>query len=238
VVRNDTGIAVQGFDAPAAPAQVASVLDELAAGATAGRVLPDRYLTVAGPPRPRAFRVDAPLAVDGRLRLPASTLENVVVRGGVPVHGGQALSIRIRTVLRARRPAVVSLEADGSAIGAPSLALMARPIGVVPGLTPPRGASWRGAAASGRVPDGRELVGIASRAVLQLARVQQFDELLSVPGPGESDTEYHFRTGVAVETPAHPASRGQGGSGVAGAVAWLLGAGVLACGGVALWTRL
>jgi len=237
-LRNDTGIAVQGFDAPAASAQVAPVLDEIAAGAAAGRVLPDRYLTVEGAPRPRAFEVEAPLALAGRLRLPASALENVLVRGGTPVHGAQALSIRIRTVLRAKRPTVISLEADGSAVGTPSLALTARPIGVVPGLTPPRRRSWRDAVSSGRAPSGRELVGIASRAVLQLARVQQFDELLSVPGPGDSATEYRFRTGLAVETPAPPASPGRDGSGVVGALAWILGAAVLGCGGVALWARL
>lgn len=239
VVRNVTGTAVQGFDAPAAPAQVAPALDQIAAAAAAGGVLPDRYLTVAGAPRPRTFEVDAPLAVSGRLRVSASALANVAVRGGTPVRdGAKAVSVRFRTLLTTRRPAVVSLDADGSAVGAPSLALTCRPIRVVPGLAAPGGRSWRDAAESERAPDGRELVGLASRAVLQLARVQQFDELLSVPGPGASSTEYRFRTSASLEAGRPGALSGDDGSGVVRAFAWLLGAAALACAGVVVWTRL
>ena len=238
-VRNDTRIRVRGFDAPAAPTQIAPALDEIAAGATAGSTLPDRYLTVRGAPRPRSFDVDAPLSVAGRLRLPASTLENVVVRGGTRVRGAHGMSIRFRTVLSEREPsAVISLEGDGSAIGSPSLALTARPIHIVAGLAPPGGGSWRDAAASGRAQDGRGLVGLASRAVLQLARVQQFDELLSVPGPGRSATAYRFRSGVALGASESTTPSDQAGSDVMRAAAWLLGAVALACAGVVLWARL
>jgi hypothetical protein len=239
VVRNVTGIAVQGFDAPAAPAQVAPALDQIAAAAVAGGVLPDRYLTVAGAPRPRTFEVDAPLAVSGRLRLSASALTNVAVRGGTPARdGATAVSVRFRTVLTTKRPAVISLDADGSAVGSPSLVLTCRPTRVVPALAAPGGRSWRDAAESGRAPGGRELVGLASRAVLQLARVQQFDELLSVPGPGASSTEYRFRTSASLEAGTPRAPSGDDGSGVARAFAWLLGAAALACAGVVVWTRL
>ena len=237
-VRNDTSIPVQGFDAPAAPTQVAPVLDEIAAAAVAGSVLPDRYLTLGGAPRPRAFQVDAPFAIAGRVRLPAFALERVVGRGGTPARSAQGVSIRFRTVLTARQPAVVALEADGSAIGAPSIALTARPSHAVSGLAAPGGRSWRHLAASGQGQDGRALVGLASRAVLQLARVQQFEELLSVPGPGDSSTEYRFRTAASLETQAHPAAPGDGGSEVLRAAAWLLGAVALACGGLMLWARL
>ena len=157
--------------------------------------------------RDRADAVEAPLAVSGRLQLSASALTNVAVRGGTPARdGATAVSVRFRTVLTTKRPAVISLDADGSAVGSPSLVLTCRPTRVVPALAAPGGRSWRDAAESGRAPGGRELVGRASRAVLQLARVQQFDELLSVPGPGASSTEYRFRTSASLEagTPRAP----------------------------------
>ena len=238
-LRNDTALPVQGFDAPASPAQVAPVLDEIRNAAAEGAVLPDRYLSVTGEPRARSVVVDAPFAVAGRLRLPASTLENVVVRGGTVTHGARGTSVRFRSMLGEGRPsAVVSLEADGSAIGSPSFALTARPVHAVPGLTPVGRRSWRQAVASGRAQDGRELVGLASRAVLQLARVQQFEELLSVPGPGESSTEYRFRSGAAFGAQEGPVAPHDDGSGLMRAALWFLGAAVLACGGAVLWARL
>jgi len=240
VLRNDTALSVQGFDAPAIPARVAPVLDEIRNAAAGGAVLPDRYLTVEGEPRPRPVVVDAPFAVAGRLRLPASTLENVVVRGGTLARGAQRTSVRFRKVLGegGRASAVISLEADGSAIGSPSVALTARPIHAVAGLTPVGSRSWREAVASGHAQDGRELVGLASRAVLQLARVQQFEELLSVPGQGASSTEYRFRSGASLQTEPRPAASDDGGADVVRAAAWLLGAVTLVCGGVVLWARL
>ena len=45
-LRNDTALPVQGFDAPAVPARVAPVLDEIRNAAAEGTVLPDRYLSV------------------------------------------------------------------------------------------------------------------------------------------------------------------------------------------------
>jgi hypothetical protein len=238
-LRNDTALSVQGFDAPAVPARVAPVLDEIRNAAAAGAVLPDRYFSVKGEPRPRAVVVDAPFAVAGRLRLPASTLASVVVRGGTPVRVAHGVSIRFRVVLSEREPsAVISLEADGAAIGPPSVALTARPIHRVPGLTPVGSRSWREAVASGRAQDGRELVGLASRAVLQLARVQQFEELLSVPGRGESSTEYRFRSEAATGIQERPAAPHDEGSGAMRAALWFLGAVVLACGGAVLWARL
>jgi len=238
-LRNDTALPVQGFDAPAVPEQVAPTLDEIRNAAAGSTVLPDQYLSVTGEPRPRSFVVDAPFAVAGRLRLPASMLENVVVRGGTVTHGAQGTSVRFRTVSREGQPsAVVSLEAEGSTIGPPSVALTVRPIHTVPGLTPVESRSWREAVASGRAQDGRELVGLASRAVLQLARVQQFEELLSVPGPGESSTEYRFRSGAALGAQERPAVPHDDGSDPMRAALWILGALVLACGGAVLWARL
>jgi len=238
-LRNDTALSVQGFDAPAVPARVAPVLDEIRNAAAGGGLLPDRYLTVKGEPRPRPVVVDAPFVVAGRLRLSGSTLENVVVRGGTVTHGAQGTSVRFRTVLGEDRPsALISLEADGSVIGSPSVALTARPIHQVPGLTPIGRRSWREAVAGGHAKGGRELVGLASRAVLQLARVQQFEELLSVPGQGESSTEYRYRTGASLQAKPRPAASDDGGSDVVRAAAWLLGAVALACGGAVLWARL
>ena len=237
-LRNDTALPVRGFDAPAVPARVAPVLDEIRSAAAGGAVLSDRYLSVTGEPRARSVVVDAPIAVAGRLRLPAETLENVVVRGGTVAHGARGTSVRFRSMLGKGRPsAVMSLEADGSGIASPSVALTARPIHAVPGLTPVGSRSWREAVATGRARDGRELVGLASRAVLQLARVQQFEELLSVPGPGESSTEYRFRSAAASDTQERPALHDDG-SGPIRVALWFLGAVVLACGGVVLWARL
>ena len=68
-----------------------------------------------GEPRPRSFVVDAPFAVSGQLRLPASTLENVEVRGGTVRSGAPRASVRFETVLTgSRRSAVVVLAGDGS----------------------------------------------------------------------------------------------------------------------------
>jgi hypothetical protein len=183
--------------------------------------------------------VEAPFAVAGTLRLPASTLENVVVRGGTLTRGARGASVRFRMALTERQPsAVVVLDADGSAIRSPSVVLTARPIHAVPGLAPPGRRSWRDAVASGRAHDGRELVGLASRAVSQLARVQQFEELLSVPGPGESTTRYLFRSGAALGDRPSPSPTAAGGSGVVHAALWLVAAVAVACGGLVLWARL
>jgi hypothetical protein len=73
---------------------------------------------------------------------------------------------------------------------------------------------------------------------MQLARVQQFEELLSVPGPGASSTEYRFRSGAALAARERPATSHDDGSGVMRAAFWLLGAVAVACGGMVLWTRL
>jgi hypothetical protein len=74
--------------------------------------------------------------------------------------------------------------------------------------------------------------------VLQLARVQQFEELLSVPGRGESSTEYRFRSEAATGIQERPAAPHDEGSGPMRAALWFLGAVALACGGAALWARL
>jgi hypothetical protein len=238
-LRNDASLPVQGFDAPAVPARVAPVLDEIRNAAAGGAVVPDRYLSVQGEPRAHSVIVDAPFAVAGRLRVPASTLENIVVRGGTVTRAARATSVRFRSMLGEGRPsAVISLEADGSTIGSPSVALTARPVHTVPGLTPVGSRSWREAVARGRARDGRELVGLASRAVLQLARVQQFEELLSVPGRSESSTEYRFRSEAATGIQERPSAPPDDGSGPMRAALWFLGAVALACGGAALWARL
>src|SRR5262245_14968264 len=157
-IRNRTAVRAQGFDAPAVPARVAPVLDRLRAAAARGRVVPDQYLPIQGDPRPRSFVVDAPFAVDGTLRLPASTLGNVAVDGGTVAPGAEGV-VRFQTVLAGNRSsAVVVLTGDGSGIEAPSLELTASPIAAVPGLVPPGGRTWREHVASGRARNGRQLV--------------------------------------------------------------------------------
>jgi len=235
-IHNRTAVQAQGFDAPAVPAQIAPVLDRLRTDAARGRVAPDRYLSIQGDPRPRSFVVDAPFAVSGKLRLPASTLENVEVDGGTVAQAAAGV-VRFETVLTgSRSSAVVVLAGDGSGIEAPSLELTAHPLAVVPGLQPPGGGTWREGVAAGRAPNGRALVALASRASLQLARVQQFEEFLSVPGRGEASIRYRYRTAGEVRSQA--GRQPDDGSSVPMAALWLVGVVVVLGGLTMVWARL
>ena len=128
------------------------------------------------------------------------------------------------------------LAGDGSGIEPPSLELTAHPLAVVPGLQLPGGGTWREGVASGRASNGRALVALASRASLQLARVQQFEEFLSVPGRGEASIRYRYRTAGEVRSQAGPQPDDR--SSVPMAALWLVG-GVVVLGGLTMvWARL
>lgn len=237
-VRNDTALRVDGFDADASPTRVAPVLDRIHAAAARGGVLPDQYLTIAGEPRRRSFVVDAPFHVSGRLRVPTSTLRNIRVEGGTVGREARGATARFEATLTGKTPATtVVFTADGSAVGAPSLELTARPVAIVPGLDSPGGGTWREAVAGGDVRDGRALVALASRAVLQLSRIQQFNELLSVPGPGDSAAVYRFLSHENAR-PARGTRSPDDGPGTSSVVLSFVAGAAALCGLAVIWARL
>jgi hypothetical protein len=104
--------------------------------------------------------------------------------------------------------------------------LVARPLAHVDDLTrPPRGAT------------GTELLLLAERALLRLARVHQYESFLAGPGTGAVETVYRYRMVAATAPGATPDDEGEDGGAllvillVGGAIVGLAGA-------VVLWAHL
>jgi hypothetical protein len=138
-------------------------------------------------------------------------------------------AIRVRGRLLRRFERIVGGPAPRSAtIQVPTdaeVVLTVEPVPLVPELRyPPRTAT------------GTDLLILAERSLLRLARVHQYRTFLAGPAPGPARTIYRFRT-VGVQPPA-AAKKGDDGSSLGLVV--LLGAGMalLSAGAVVLWAHL
>ena len=128
---------------------------------------------------------------------------------------------RMRFVVGGPRPRQTTIRAPEGA----DVTLSAVPVPLVADLTRPR----RGATAE-------ELLLRAQRALLRLARVNQYRSFLASPGLGPNGTVYRFRT---VDAPAaQPAPTRHGDGGLLPVLALVVGGIVAVAGGVVLWAHL
>jgi hypothetical protein len=190
-VRNRTALTADAFAGRGDPDELARALDGARSSVAAGRA-PGRALvhaTVA----PARVRVDAGFRVTGELRLPRTLAGARVV--GASLRGSSA---RFAATLGGGHPAVLRVRVTGRVqkAGAPRLVLRAAPTIDVPGLRPPLGRTWRRALRAGLVArDERRLLGTAVKAMLGLARVNQYRTFLQTPGlPEQAQTTYTWTT--------------------------------------------
>lgn len=226
-LRNTTGVLTNAFSAKTSRAGLERILDQVEASVARGRVPEDHVVRISGPARPRPVLVDAPLRVRGEVRLPASSLSAVAVRGATVERRAGTVILRFTRLLGgpAPRATVVSLSGEVRDATAPSAALSADPEPVLPELERAR---------RPRAPE--ELLFLAGRSLLRVARVRQYEEYLSNPLPGgPSTTLYRFRTVEA----ASPAAVQAGGDDGVDVLRWLVaGATVLLGAGLAvLWAH-
>jgi hypothetical protein len=224
-LRNTTAVRALTFAASARPRAVRRVLARIAAEAKGTPSQPS--VDVQGPISGRQVVVDAPFVVRGEVRLPVAALTGAAARGGTLVSGPQGAALRFRRVLGgpAAPTATISLAGRVRGAGPPEAVLTTRSAPLVPEVErPPRNAS------------GSELVLLAGRSLLRLARAHQFDAFLATPG-GSSRTVYSFRTVTPGSTSSSPAT-GDGGHNVVLVVLLGTGAVVVAVGLVVLWAHL
>ncbi|MFL5931566.1 MAG: hypothetical protein ACJ75P_09935 [Gaiellaceae bacterium] len=217
-LRNTTAVRVASASArPARPPE----LEKLVADLRSGRIPEQAEVDVEGPVRRRRVVVDAPLAVSGEVRLPVRRLDAAVIHGGSLVRRGRAVVVRFRLVLTHPKTPSASIELSGSAVGAgaPEASLTAEPT------------------AGPALAAARPTIDSASRLLLTVARVRQYDAFLANPAPGGSvEAVYRYETTDAPRiTAAAPASN-EGGVilPVLAAIAVVAGAGGL----VVLWAHL
>jgi len=216
-LRNTTGVRVASASArPARPRELEKLVGDL----RSGRILEQAEVDVVGPVRKRRLVVDAPLAVSGEVRLPVRRLDAAVVRGGSLVRRGREVAVRFRLVL-AHPTGSASIGLSGRAIdaGAAQASLTAEPT------------------AAPALAAARPTIDSASRLLLTLARVRQYDAFLANPAPGGSvEAVYRYETTHAPRITAAAAASSEGGVilPVLAAIAVVAGAGGL----VVLWAHL
>jgi hypothetical protein len=229
-LRNTTAVRAKLVSArPARTDDLRGVMARIGSQIRKGETPDQPRLEVEGPTEIRRVVVDAPLVVAGELRLPARRLDAAVLSGGSLVRTAGEVVVRFRLVLSGPEQTNATIALTGSVQDAafPHAALIAEP-------------SAAAALSSSRTAGGnpRAMVDAASRLLLRLSRVRQYDALLANPTPGGSvDAVYRFRTvekapSAAAQTPASDA--GGGALPVALVALSLLGAGGL----VVLWAQL
>ena len=200
--------------------ELARLLDDTRRAALAGVRLTGAYATFFSQPRIRAnVLIEAPLRVEGELRLP------------------EAEPVVFARTLGDGSPLRFQVEARGG--GKPKLELEARPVPVLRQLRPPGGHTWRAALRRRKLP-ADELLARLMETRLRLVRADQFQTFLADPdADGRTRAVYEFRT-VAARAPR--AALGDepdgGGGGNALLVALVVvGSVALAGGGLVLWAH-
>jgi hypothetical protein len=220
-LRNTTAVRVPVASARAVkPGEARRIAVRVASQLRRGEVPEQPALEVDGPVKTRELTVDAPLVVAGTLRLRARSVRGEVVRGGSLVRRAGEAVVRFRLLLAGpERPnTTIVLSGSVAEAAAPEALLTAEP-------------------SAAAVVSGVTSTDEASRFLLELARVRQYDAFLANPAPGGSvDAVYRFHAADApAPTAAAPASDGDSGVlPVLVVVAALAGAGGL----VVLWARL
>jgi hypothetical protein len=216
-LRNATAVHVaMASGRPVRPREVQRLVTDL----RSGRIPDQAEVDVEGPVRRRRVVVDAPLAVSGEVRVPVRRLGAAVVRGGSLVRRGREIAVRFRFVL-VHPTASTSIELSGRAVGvgAPKASLTAEPT------------------AAPVLADARPTIDSASRVLLTLARVRQYDAFLANPAPGGSvEAVYRYETTEAPRVTAAAPESDESGVILPVLVAIALAAG--AGGLVVLWAHL
>lgn len=181
-LRNTTAVRVPAALGRASrPRDVQSIISRLVSQIRRGEVPDQPTLDVADPIRTRQVVVDAPLVVAGQLRLSARRLDSAVVRGGSLIRRAGEIVVPFKVVLaapdRTSATIVVTGSVDEAAFAQASLT-------AEPSATAAIAGARHGAAADA-----------ASRLLLRLARVRQYDAFLANPAPGGSvEAVYRFQT--------------------------------------------
>jgi hypothetical protein len=126
--------------------------------------------------------VDAPLVLRGEVRLPARGLDDAVATGGSLVRRGDGVAVRFRLVLGGAESTSARIALTGSVRGAsfPRAVVTAEPSAV---------------AALPVAAGGRDAADGATRLLLSIARVHQYDAFLANPAPGGPvEAVYRFTT--------------------------------------------
>ena len=212
-IENVTATSAVSFAGRGDPVQLARVLDEARHRLAArGPFLPQ--LVRAEGVRARTYRVDVAFRLSGTVRLGRGRFRSVRASAGRAESRGSTL--RFVATLGGREPSGLVVRARIGSGTAPRLELRAEPLRDVPGLRPPRGASWTAALEDGLVPrDGRRLLTTTVETFLRMARLAQYETFLRNPSPsagiGQARASYVYRT-VAAAPAAKPADDGSGGA--------------------------
>ena len=229
-LRNATAVRAGGFDAPARAREVEPVLERIRALARLRQsgTFVQLSVPVRGEVRRRSFVVEAPLRIRGEVRLPAATVVGASARGGSVVRTGAGVALRFAFLLGGPAPsrATIALSARVREAGPPELQLVARPVPELPEL--------RHVEAAG----GRELVELANRALLRLARVRQYETFLANPDQlGAREAAYVFRTAASATPRTAPSRSADGGTGPLTIVLATVAATLLVAGSLVLWAH-
>ena len=224
-LQNTTAVRTQTFSArPVSSAAVRAVASRVISQVRKGRTPEQPTIEVEGPVRPRVIVVDAPLLIRGEVRLPVGELGDAVVSGGSLVRRRDGVAIRFSLVLGGQESARARIALAGSVRDAafPWAVVTAEPSAV---HALPAAVGTRNAA------------GAATRLLLSLARVRQYEAFLANPTPGGSvEAVYRFRT---VERPAAAATAPADGDDGVPRTAVVLLLAALGAGGLAvLWAHL
>ena len=223
-LQNTTAVRTQTFAArPVSPERVRAVASRVISQVRRGLTPEQPTIEVEGPVRPRVVVVDAPLLIRGEVRLPVRTLGDAVVSGGSLARRRDGVAIRFSLVLGGHENAKARIAFTGSVRDAafPRAVVTVEPSAV---HALPAAVGTRNAA------------GAATRLLLSLARVRQYEAFLANPASGGSvEAVYRFRT---VERPTAAAAAPAGDDDVPRTAVVLLLA-VLGAGGLAvLWAHL
>ena len=201
--------------------ELARLLDDTRRESLAGQRLTAAYATFYGLVRvpKRKVPIEAPIRVDGELRLP----------GGAPVSFWGTLGDG--------HPLAFRVEARGS--GTPHVHLLARPAPVVRLLRPPGAATWVEAIRRRPLPAAFLLRRLLETR-MRLVRSDQYQSFLSDPdADGRSRSVYEYET-VAASAPPRVAPAPSEDAGATSALVVLaiaLGSVALAGGGLVLWAH-
>lgn len=223
-LQNTTAVRTQTFAArPVSPERVRAVASRVISQVRRGLTPEQPTIEVEGPVRPRVVVVDAPLLIRGEVRLPVRTLGDAVVSGGSLARRRDGVAIRFSLALGGHENAKARIAFTGSVRDAafPRAVVTVEPSAV---HALPAAVGTRNAA------------GAATRLLLSLARVRQYEAFLANPASGGSvEAVYRFRT---VERPTAAAAAPAGDDDVPRTAVVLLLA-VLGAGGLAvLWAHL
>jgi hypothetical protein len=220
-ITNATVTPVQSYEGVVRPAELARLLDQTRRASLAGERVKAAFATFHGEVRVpnRPIRVEAPLQVEGELRL----------RGGEPV--------RFSRVLGDGEPLTFEVHAQGS--GEPELDVRARPAAVVRLLRPPVAGTWAAAIRRRRIAPASLLSRLIG-ARFRLVRADQFQTFLADPdADGHSRAVYEYTVASASPKPVVVSERSDSGDGSDALLIVLvvLGSVVAAAGGLIVWAH-